>query len=184
MHALEKEMATPSSVLAWRIPGTEEPGGLPSMGSHRVGHDWRDLAAVAVDGKESACNAEDQIQSLDQEDSLVSARISLKVPDLVWSRKEDSLKKGIAAHSSIPEWRIPWTEEPGRLQPVRSQRVGHDWVINTITTRIEKGRFRWKLLAETVDSWRRKKEMFIRSLSISRIRSELPNFSVLWFLLL
>ena len=38
-HALEKEMTTHSSVLAWRIPGTGEPGGLPSMGSHRVGHD-------------------------------------------------------------------------------------------------------------------------------------------------
>ena len=38
-HALEKEMATHSSVLAWRIPGTGEPGGLPSLGSHRVGHD-------------------------------------------------------------------------------------------------------------------------------------------------
>ena len=38
-HALEKEMATYSSVLAWRIPGTGETGGLPSMGSHRVGHD-------------------------------------------------------------------------------------------------------------------------------------------------
>ena len=38
-HALEKEMATHSSVLAWRIPGMTEPGGLPSMGSHRVGHD-------------------------------------------------------------------------------------------------------------------------------------------------
>ena len=41
-------MATHSSVLAWRIPGTGEPGGLPSMGSHRVGHDWRDLAAAAA----------------------------------------------------------------------------------------------------------------------------------------
>ena len=40
-------MATHSSVPVWRIPGTEEPGGLPSMGSHRVGHDWSDLAAVA-----------------------------------------------------------------------------------------------------------------------------------------
>ena len=40
-HALEKEMATHSSVIAWRIPGTGEPGGLPSMGSHRVGHDKR-----------------------------------------------------------------------------------------------------------------------------------------------
>ena len=38
-HALEKEMATHSSTLAWRIPGTGEPGGLPSMGLHRVGHD-------------------------------------------------------------------------------------------------------------------------------------------------
>ena len=38
-HALEKEMATHSSVLAWRLPGTGEPGGLPSMGSYRVGHD-------------------------------------------------------------------------------------------------------------------------------------------------
>ena len=43
-HALEKAMATHSSVLAWRVPGTGEPGGLPSMGLHRVGHDWSDLA--------------------------------------------------------------------------------------------------------------------------------------------
>ena len=47
-HALDKEMATHSSVLAWRIPGMGEPGGLPSMGSHRVGHDWSDLAAAAA----------------------------------------------------------------------------------------------------------------------------------------
>ena len=47
-HALEKEMATHSSVLAWRIPGTGEPGELPSIGSHRVGHDWSDLAAAAA----------------------------------------------------------------------------------------------------------------------------------------
>ena len=47
-HALEKEMAAHSSVLAWRIPGTGEPGGLLSMGSHRVGHDWSDLAAAAA----------------------------------------------------------------------------------------------------------------------------------------
>ena len=41
-------MATHSSVLAWRIPGTGEPGGLPSVGSHRVGHDWSDLVVVVV----------------------------------------------------------------------------------------------------------------------------------------
>ena len=43
-HALEQEMATHSSILAWRIPGTGEPVRLPSVGSHRVGHDWSDLA--------------------------------------------------------------------------------------------------------------------------------------------
>ena len=48
LHALKKEMATHSSVLAWRIPGMGEPGGLPSMGLHRVGHDWSDLAAAAA----------------------------------------------------------------------------------------------------------------------------------------
>ena len=48
-RALEKEMATHSSVLAWRIPGMAEPDGLPSLGSHRVGHDWSDLAAAALE---------------------------------------------------------------------------------------------------------------------------------------
>ena len=47
-HALEKELATHSSVLAWRIPGMGEPVGLLSMGSHRVGHDQSSLAAVAA----------------------------------------------------------------------------------------------------------------------------------------
>ena len=47
-HALEREMATHSSVLAWRIPGTVEPGGLLSVGLHRVGHNWSDTAAAAA----------------------------------------------------------------------------------------------------------------------------------------
>ena len=51
VHALEKEMAPHSSVLAWRIPGTGEPDGLPSMGLHRVRHDWSDLAAAAAHQK-------------------------------------------------------------------------------------------------------------------------------------
>ena len=48
IHALEKEMATHCSVLAWRLPGTEEPSGLLSMGSHRVRHNWSNLAAAAA----------------------------------------------------------------------------------------------------------------------------------------
>ena len=51
---LEKEMATHSSILAWRIPGRGEPGGLPSMGSHRVGHDWSDLVCMHALEKEMA----------------------------------------------------------------------------------------------------------------------------------
>ena len=96
-NALEKEMATHSSVLAWRIPRTGEPGGLPSMASHRVGHDWSDLAIAAAiklmgfpggsDSKESTCNA----------------------GDLGW---EDPMEEGMATHSSFLAWRIPWTEEP------------------------------------------------------------------------
>ena len=53
-RVMEKEMATHSSVLSWRIPGMGEPGGLLSVGSHRVGHDWSDLAAAAAVEKETA----------------------------------------------------------------------------------------------------------------------------------
>ena len=51
-YALEKEMATHSSVLAWKIPGTGKPGGPPSMGSHRVRHDWSNLAAAATEAED------------------------------------------------------------------------------------------------------------------------------------
>ena len=64
-HALEKEMATHSSVIAWRIPGTEEPSGLLSMGLHRVGHDWNNLAAAAAAASAKTCSQSDsQIPSL------------------------------------------------------------------------------------------------------------------------
>ena len=48
LHALERDMATHSSVLAWRISGSGESGGLPSMGSHRIGHNWSNLAAAMI----------------------------------------------------------------------------------------------------------------------------------------
>ena len=108
-HALETEMATHSSVLAWRIPGTGEPGGLPSMGSHRVGHDWSNLAAAAAVVKNSPSNEEDMWGW---------------VQFLVW---EDPLQESMATHFSILAWRTPWTEEPGGLQSVGWQRVGHGW---------------------------------------------------------
>ena len=57
-------MATHSSVLAWRIPGTGEPSGLPSMGSHRVGHNWSDLAAAAEAGRQNDSRDERTIDQM------------------------------------------------------------------------------------------------------------------------
>jgi len=104
----EKAMAPLSSTLAWKIPWTEEPGRLPSMGSHRVRQDWSDLAeaAVAQTVKNLPAMWETWVQSPGWEDPLV---------------------EGMATHSSILAWRIPWTEEPGGLQSMGSQKVGHDW---------------------------------------------------------
>ena len=107
-YPLEEEIATHSSLLAWKIPWTEEPGGLHSMRSQRVGHDWSDFAAAAAsytggsDAKESACDArETWVQSLG------------------W---EDPLEEEMATHSSLLAWKIPWTEESGGLQSTGSQK--------------------------------------------------------------
>ena len=83
-HALEKEMATHSSVLAWRIPGKGEPVGLLSMGSHRVGHDWSDLAAAA---------AETTWVVFSHQPSAKSCYISLHI--ILWT---------IFHHQSFPVW--------------------------------------------------------------------------------
>ena len=108
---LEKEVATHSSILAWEIPQTEEPGRLQSMGSQRVGHDWAtSLSLHGILGlprgsvsKESPCNPGTQVQSLGQ---------------------EDPLEKEMTTHSSILAWEIPWIEEPGGLQSMGSEELG------------------------------------------------------------
>ena len=116
-------MATHSSVLAWRIPGMGKPGGLPSLGSHRVGHDWSDIAAAAAAAAAAVC-------------VYGPSRVAqmVKNPPAMWEAWaqslgwEDPLEEGMVTHSSILTWRIPWTEEPGGLQPSGSWRVRHDWV--------------------------------------------------------
>ena len=85
------QMATHSSVLAWRIPRVGEPGGLPSMGSHRVGYDWSDLAAC---------------------------------PFSWWYHPS---RRRQWHPTPVLLMKIPWMEEPGRLQSMGSLRVGHDW---------------------------------------------------------
>ena len=109
---LEKEMATHSSILAWKIPWTKEPARLQSVGSQRVRH-------VLV-----------------TKHALVAQRLK-HLPGMqetwVWSLgQEDPLEKEMETHSSTLAWRIPWREEPGRLQCMGSQRVGHNWATSLL----------------------------------------------------
>ena len=103
---LEKGKATYSGILAWRIPWTEEPGGLQSMESQTLEHNWVTNTHISLylglfwwfSGKESTYSAGDTEEKG-------------SIPGL-----GRSLEKGMATHSSILAWRIPWTEEPGGLQ--------------------------------------------------------------------
>ena len=79
-HALEKEMATHSSVLAQRIPGMGESGGLPSLGLHRVGHDWSDLAAAAATS--GIC---DYVTSPDKKDFADVVKLRILLGRLSWT---------------------------------------------------------------------------------------------------
>ena len=129
-HALEEEMATYSNVLAWRIPGTEEPGGLPSMGLHRVGHDWSDLAAAAaVDHNwlyvclaESRTGNRNRTQAgiyLSQESLLQSRGQSLALKCQLRSKKIRAISVGAES---------PWIWSP-RFQLCRNQySVTTPWV--------------------------------------------------------
>ena len=107
-HALEKETATHSSVLAWRIPGTGEPGGLLSLGSHRVGHDWSDLAAGTVDGR-SFVNL---IELLEK--GLLSLQCVLffslpECPGVLWSKWKIFDIKMDSEHQSAKFTKCSWT---------------------------------------------------------------------------
>ena len=102
-------MATHSSVLAWRIPGTAEPGGLPFMGSHRVGHNWSDLAAAAV--ADSILKSRDI--TLPTMDCLVKAMV---FPVVMYGCERWTIKKAECQRIDAFEmwcWRrllrIPWT---------------------------------------------------------------------------
>ena len=130
-------MATHSSVIAWRIPGTGEPGGLLSMGLHRVGHDWSDLAAAAAKleappaGEEWSSNHKTSssyylllilmAQMVNNLPGMRKTGLDLWVEKIPWMRAWQPTPVFLPAES-------PWTEETGGLQPMGSQRVGHDWV--------------------------------------------------------
>ena len=111
-----KEMATHSSVLAWRIPGTEEPSGLPSVGSHRS-----DTTEATWQQQQHPLN--------------INLFLNYKHLANTWDIRDVGaitgsgrfLEEGTATHSSLLAWRIPWMEQPVGLQSIESQRVGHGW---------------------------------------------------------
>ena len=128
-------MAPHSSTLACRIPWTQEPGGLQSMGSLSVGHDWATSLSlftfmhwrrkwqptpVFLPGK-----------SMDRGAWWAAvhgvAKCRIRLSNFTFSFYFHALGKEMATHSSVLAWRIPETGEPGRLPSLRSLRVGHDW---------------------------------------------------------
>ena len=132
----EKAMATHSSTLAWKVPWTEEPGGLQSMGSRRVGHDWATSFSLFTfmhwrrKWQPTPVFLPGEFQG---QGSLVGCRLwgrtESDATEATYQQQQQYMKveKAMAPHSSTLAWKIPWTEEPGRLQSMGSLRVGHDW---------------------------------------------------------
>ena len=119
---MEKAMATHSSVLAWRIPGMAEPGGLPSMGSHRVGHNWSDLAAAAAAAYFKKYNFYPQGFPGGSVVKNPWPMQEMQIWSLGW---EDTLEKEMATHSSISAWRNPmdkgaWLQSMALLYPQKT----------------------------------------------------------------
>ena len=132
---LEKGTETHSSILAWRIPWTEEPGGLQSLGSQWIRQDWSDFTKKKGIMHFHLTNMVALIAGNDIYKLIESLMVAQTVKHLpamqeTWVQspgKEDALEKEMAIHSSTLAWKIPWMEEPGRLQLMRLQRVGHKW---------------------------------------------------------
>ena len=134
-------MATHSSILAWRIPWTEEPGGLQSMGLQRVWHDWVNTHSLTVYWNAFfkvnfympwGSPGGSVVKNLTA-DTRASGNMGL-IPGS--GRSSEEVNGNLLQYSC---WIIPWTEEPGGLQPMGSQRVGHNWArmhIYVLTNRL------------------------------------------------
>ena len=113
-HALEKEMATHSSVLAWRIPETGEPGGLPSTGSHRVIHDWSDLVVVAVNPEQIPFSGEKKKR---QNTELISWTFNIKMVEcILLSNMESKLCTNLFSLKELWDWLMGSWGPPGGPQ--------------------------------------------------------------------
>ena len=132
--AMVHGVAEESRIIAWRIPETGEPGGLPSMGSHRVGHDRSDLATIAAEhGSEEAMVTHSSTLAWKIPWTKESGRLRstgsqsrTRLSDFTFTFHFHALEKEMATHSSVLAWRIPGMGEPGGLPSMGSHRVGHD----------------------------------------------------------
>ena len=132
----EKAMALHSSTLAWKIPWMEEPGRLQSMGSLRVGYDWSDFTCthhksinnVYVDYIQLDIDLMSVFRQKMKRGRVLTFMNVNRIGQYIWSIICLISEKAMALHSSTLAWKIPWMEEPGRLQSMGSRRVGHSWV--------------------------------------------------------
>ena len=123
-HALEKEMATHSSVLAWRIPWTKEAGGLQSMGSQRVRHDWTTNTHTHTHTP-SVC-LKNPKESHPPNTHTHTPSVCLKNPKQS-ETTERLTHTHTHTHTPVCAWIIQGTGEPGGLPTVGLHRFGHDW---------------------------------------------------------
>ena len=127
--------ATHSSVLAWRISGTAEPGGLPSMGSHRVRHDWSDLAAAAAAVDLLGLWLPSSVPRLENPMDggawwaavLGVAKSQTQLSDFTFTFHFHALEKEMETHSSVLVWRILGMGEPAGLLSMGLHRVWSDF---------------------------------------------------------
>ena len=143
---LEKEMSMHSSILAWRVPWTEEPGRLPSTGSQRFGHDWAtewqqplppspclsvsSPALILEEGPVRTAPGTPVLSGISLDVASGDPGVSksrTRLSDFTSTFPFHALEKEMATHPSVLAWRIPGTAEPGGLPSLGSHRVGHDW---------------------------------------------------------
>ena len=124
--SLEKEMAIHSSTHASKIPWTEDPGRLQSMGSQRVGHDW----VTSLSHGRFMLRFDRKQNSVKQLSFNKKNKLKKKTWFFFWFWSltwEDSLKEKMANHCNMLAWKIPGTEKSGQLESIGLHRVGHHW---------------------------------------------------------
>ena len=128
-------MATHSSTLAWKIPWMEEPGGLQSMGSLRVGDNWATSLSLFLsfigEGNGTPLHYFCLENPMDRGAWWAAvqgvAKSRARLSDFTFTFHFHALEKEMATHSSVLAWRIPGMAGPGGLPSMRSHRVRHDW---------------------------------------------------------